>query len=162
MFKNFVQKNFVRIFRSLFSPEKFPKRFSFGGPGEGAEPYIRKLLKNLVTIFFKNLFGKLVTIFGKSVHIFWKLVATFGKFVTTFGKLIWGHDGNCGFTSVVIYSISSSESLRVVHSLQIVNSLRVLFLVFIKFKGFLVEFLENRRSSENQKPPENRQKSGLF
>ena len=33
---------------------------------------------------------------------------------------------------------------------------------FIKFKGFLVEFLENGRSSENQKPPENRQKSGLF
>ena len=33
---------------------------------------------------------------------------------------------------------------------------------FIKFKGFLVEFLENRRSWENQKPPENRQKSGLF
>ena len=26
---------------------------------------------------------------------------------------------------------------------------------FIKFKGFLVEFLENRRSSENQNPPEN-------
>ena len=25
---------------------------------------------------------------------------------------------------------------------------------FIKFKGFLVEFLENRRSWENQKPPE--------
>ena len=33
---------------------------------------------------------------------------------------------------------------------------------FIKFKGFLVEFLESRRSWENQKPPENRQKSGLF
>ena len=33
---------------------------------------------------------------------------------------------------------------------------------FTKFKGFLVEFLENRRSWENQKPPENRQKSGLF
>ena len=33
---------------------------------------------------------------------------------------------------------------------------------FIKFKGFLVEFLENRRSWENQKPRENRQKSGLF
>ena len=34
---------------------------------------------------------------------------------------------------------------------------------FIKLeKGFLVEFLENRRSWENQKPPENRQKSGLF
>ena len=33
---------------------------------------------------------------------------------------------------------------------------------FIKFKGFLVEFLENRRSWENQKTPENRQKSGLF
>ena len=33
---------------------------------------------------------------------------------------------------------------------------------FIKFKGFLVEFLEHRRSCENQKPPENRQKSGLF
>ena len=33
---------------------------------------------------------------------------------------------------------------------------------FIKFQGFLVEFLENRRSWENQKPPENRQKSGLF
>ena len=32
---------------------------------------------------------------------------------------------------------------------------------FIKFKGFLVEFSEKRRSSENQKPPENRQKSGL-
>ena len=31
---------------------------------------------------------------------------------------------------------------------------------FIKFKGFLVEFLENRRSWENQSPPENRQKSG--
>ena len=25
---------------------------------------------------------------------------------------------------------------------------------FIKFDGFLVEFLENRRSRENQKPPE--------
>ena len=34
--------------------------------------------------------------------------------------------------------------------------------IFIKFKGFLVEFLENRRSWENQKPPENRQKSVLF
>ena len=33
---------------------------------------------------------------------------------------------------------------------------------FIKFKGFLLEFSENRRSSENQKHPENRQKSGLF
>ena len=33
---------------------------------------------------------------------------------------------------------------------------------FIKFKGFRVEFLESRRSWENQKPPENRQKSGLF
>ena len=33
---------------------------------------------------------------------------------------------------------------------------------FIKFKGFLGEFLESRRSWENQKPPENRQKSGLF
>ena len=33
---------------------------------------------------------------------------------------------------------------------------------FIKCKGFLVEFLENRRSWENQKPPANRQKSGLF
>ena len=33
---------------------------------------------------------------------------------------------------------------------------------FIKFKGFLVEFLKSRRSWENQKPPENRQKSGLF
>ena len=33
---------------------------------------------------------------------------------------------------------------------------------FIKFKGFLVEFLQSRRSWENQKPPENRQKSGLF
>ena len=33
---------------------------------------------------------------------------------------------------------------------------------FLKFKGFLVEFLENRRSWENQKPPANRQKSGLF
>ena len=33
---------------------------------------------------------------------------------------------------------------------------------FIKFKGFLVEFLENKRSWENQKHPENRQKSGLF
>ena len=33
---------------------------------------------------------------------------------------------------------------------------------FIKFNGFLAEFLENRRSWENQKPPENRQKSGLF
>ena len=33
---------------------------------------------------------------------------------------------------------------------------------FIKFKGFLLEFLENRRSWEKQKPPENRQKSGLF
>ena len=33
---------------------------------------------------------------------------------------------------------------------------------FIKFKGFLVEFLEKRRSSENQKPPENRQKCGFF
>ena len=32
----------------------------------------------------------------------------------------------------------------------------------IKFKGFLVEFLESRRSSENQKPPENHQKIGLF
>ena len=33
---------------------------------------------------------------------------------------------------------------------------------FIKFKGFLVEFLESRRSWENQQPPGNRQKSGLF
>ena len=33
---------------------------------------------------------------------------------------------------------------------------------FIKFKGFLVEFLESRRSWENQKTPENRQKSRLF
>ena len=32
----------------------------------------------------------------------------------------------------------------------------------IKFKGFLVEFLEKRRSWENQEPPENRQKSGFF
>ena len=31
-----------------------------------------------------------------------------------------------------------------------------------KFRGFLVEFLENRWSWENQKPPEKRQKSGLF
>ena len=34
--------------------------------------------------------------------------------------------------------------------------------LFIKFKIFLVEFLESRRSWENQKPPENRQKSELF
>ena len=33
---------------------------------------------------------------------------------------------------------------------------------FTKFKDFLVEFPENRRSWENKKPPENRQKSGLF
>ena len=33
---------------------------------------------------------------------------------------------------------------------------------YIKFKGFLVEFLHSRRSWENQKPPENRQKMGLF
>ena len=33
---------------------------------------------------------------------------------------------------------------------------------FIELKGFLVEFIESRRSSENQKPPENRKKSGLF
>ena len=33
---------------------------------------------------------------------------------------------------------------------------------FIKFKGFLVEFQENSRSWENQKPQENCQKSGLF
>ena len=33
---------------------------------------------------------------------------------------------------------------------------------FVKFKGFLVEFLENKRSWENRKPPKNRQKSGLF
>ena len=33
---------------------------------------------------------------------------------------------------------------------------------FIKFKGFLVEFLENKWSRGKQKPPENRQKSGLL
>ena len=33
---------------------------------------------------------------------------------------------------------------------------------FIKLKGFLVEFIENRRSWENQRPPENRQINGLF
>ena len=33
---------------------------------------------------------------------------------------------------------------------------------FAKFKGFLVEFLENRCSSDNQKIPENHRKSGLF
>ena len=32
----------------------------------------------------------------------------------------------------------------------------------IKFKGFLVEFLQNRRSSETQKTPEICQKSGFF
>ena len=31
-----------------------------------------------------------------------------------------------------------------------------------KFKGFLVEFLENRRSLEHQRPSQNRQKSGPF
>ena len=30
---------------------------------------------------------------------------------------------------------------------------------FIKFKGCLVKFLQNRRSSENQKPPEKKEKS---
>ena len=46
-----------------------------------------------------------------------------------------------------------------------INSVHTMFVKigdFVKFKGFLVEFLENRRSWENQKPPENRQKSGLF
>ena len=33
---------------------------------------------------------------------------------------------------------------------------------FIKFKGCLVELLENKRSSENQRPPENHHKSGLL
>ena len=33
---------------------------------------------------------------------------------------------------------------------------------FIKFEGFLVEFLVSTWSWESQKPPENRQESGLF
>ena len=33
---------------------------------------------------------------------------------------------------------------------------------FTKFKGFLVEFPENRHSSENQKLPKSRQNSRLF
>ena len=32
---------------------------------------------------------------------------------------------------------------------------------FIKFKGFLAEFLENKRSLRKSKTPENLQKSGL-
>ena len=33
---------------------------------------------------------------------------------------------------------------------------------FIKFKGCLVESVQNRRSLENQNPPKNCQKSGFF
>ena len=36
-------------------------------------PSIRKLFKNLVTTFFKHLFGKLVHISGQLVHIFGEL-----------------------------------------------------------------------------------------
>ena len=34
--------------------------------------------------------------------------------------------------------------------------------ILLNLKGFLVEFLESRPSWENQRPPENRQKSGLL
>ena len=42
---------------------------------------IRKWFKNIVTIFFEDLFGKLVTIFGKFVTIFGKMVNRFRKLV---------------------------------------------------------------------------------
>ena len=41
-----------------------------------------------MTIFFKNLFGKLVHIFGKLVHIFGKFVHIFGKLAHIFEKLV--------------------------------------------------------------------------
>ena len=62
----------------------------------------------------------------------------------------------------------SRDSINSVHTMQTVKTsgftrgVRKNRGFYIKFKGFLVEFLESRRSSENQKPPENRQKSGLF
>ena len=47
------------------------------------------LLKNLVTIFFPNLFGRLVHIFGKLVHIFGEFVHILGKLVQIFAwKLV--------------------------------------------------------------------------
>ena len=45
-------------------------------------PQIRKLFKNLVTIFCKHLFGKLVHLFGQSVHIFGELAHIFGELDT--------------------------------------------------------------------------------
>ena len=54
----------------------------------GGVPQIRKLFKNLVTIFSKNLFGKLVTFFWQFVHIFGELVHIFGQLVNIFGKLV--------------------------------------------------------------------------
>ena len=68
---------------------------------------------------------------------------------------------------------SSTRSMRLSSQVPLINSARTRCIVktsgftrgvcknwgfFIKFKGFLVEFMENRRSWENQKPPENRQK----
>ena len=45
-----------------------------------------KLFKNLVTIFFENLFGKLVNIFGKLAHIFGELAHIFGELVHIFAR----------------------------------------------------------------------------
>ena len=49
-------------------------------------PYIRKLFQNLITVFFKHLFGKLVHIFGQLVHIFGELAHIFGELVHIFAR----------------------------------------------------------------------------
>ena len=50
------------------------------------EPSPPRCRKNLVTIFFKNIFGKLVHIFGQLVHIFGELAHIFGELVHIFAQ----------------------------------------------------------------------------
>ena len=84
-------QRFLEVFRDLF--RGFQRCPRWGGW------VIRKLFRNLVTIFFKkHIFGKLVHIFRKLVHVFifiWKLVSR------TLTQEIWGHYGNRGFAMIL-------------------------------------------------------------
>ena len=71
--------------KSLVSGVVFLGFFYYYHCKKGVCRKFRKLFKNLVTIFFKNLFGKLVHIFGELVHIFGELVHIFAlKLVSKF------------------------------------------------------------------------------
>ena len=60
------------------------------------------------------------------------------------------------------FNFSELDWKSVSMSLQTVQGAFVKIGDVVEFKGSLVESLENRRSSENQKPPENPHKSGVF